>query len=150
MEPRVLKTFYVGIKGILIQNGKALLLKCTDRTGRTYWDLPGGRIEHGEDIATTLTRELTEELPVISDIEIGHLIAAHQLPFNLPDGQGLMLLMYTVQATLPDDVLLSTEHEGYKWVSIKELEELGKEPHEPSLHENSKSALRLALTEHIV
>lgn len=39
--------------------GKVLVVR---ETGRSSWDLPGGGIDHGEDIRTAIARELEEEL----------------------------------------------------------------------------------------
>ena len=115
------KTFYVGIKGIIVNGNKVLILKCKDKTkDNFYWDLPGGRMEDGETILQALERELSEELPTIENIQIKNLITAYKLPHALPDGQGLMLLMYKVLAYLPA-ITLSNEHSEYKWVSKDEL-----------------------------
>lgn len=39
--------------------GHALVVK---ETGRDWWDLPGGGMDHGEDIKSTIARELLEEV----------------------------------------------------------------------------------------
>ncbi len=115
------KTFYVGIKCIIIDNDKALLLKCKNRVdGSAYWDLPGGRMEGGESITDTLMRELKEEIPTIENIIIHDLLDAHRHPHTLPDGQELVLLMYKVSAHFPR-IALSDEHCGYKWVRKDEI-----------------------------
>ncbi len=120
-------TCYVGIKGIIMQDNKVLVLKCKDiLRNRLYWDLPGGRMEDGETIVDALQRELHEELPVIKNIQIHNLIAASKLPHKVADGQGLVLLIYKVTADLPS-VVLSNEHIGYKWVNRDEITLLSNE-----------------------
>ncbi|MEO1376696.1 MAG: NUDIX hydrolase, partial [Cyanobacteria bacterium J06635_10] len=52
--------FPISIKGVLILDGKALLLK----NEREEWDLPGGRIELGETPENCLIREFQEETSV--------------------------------------------------------------------------------------
>ena len=52
--------FPISIKGVLIIDGKALLLK----NEREEWDLPGGRIELGETPENCLIREFQEETSV--------------------------------------------------------------------------------------
>lgn len=121
------KTFYVGVKGVVFQNNKVLLLRCSkSERDTTYWDFPGGRIEDGESITDTLRRELLEEIPTIKDIEIQNLLGAYQLPHPLPNGQGLMLLFYRVHARIAE-VHLSEEHNGFHWVSIDEIDMLAQE-----------------------
>ena len=53
--------FPVSIKGVLlVDNGKAVLAM----NDRGEWELPGGRIEVGEDPETCVQREFEEELGV--------------------------------------------------------------------------------------
>ncbi len=50
----------ISIKGILFVDGKVVLV----RNDRNEWELPGGRLEHGESPEQTLEREFAEELSV--------------------------------------------------------------------------------------
>lgn len=114
------KTFYIGVKALIVNKNKALLLKAKDRQNKYYWDLPGGRMEENETVIQALERELKEELPSISDIKINDLIGVSKLPKTLSDGQGLMLLIHKVHAFF-DEMTLSNEHLEYKWLSKEEL-----------------------------
>ena len=52
--------FQVGVKALIEDEmGRVLLLK-----NRDFWDMPGGRMDQGEDVRQTLERELTEEIGV--------------------------------------------------------------------------------------
>ncbi len=57
--------YRISIKG-LIKNeaGQVLVVK---ESGRTWWDLPGGGMDHGEDIKTAIARELKEEVKLKGD-----------------------------------------------------------------------------------
>ena len=48
----------------LIKNemGQVLVVK---EAGRTSWDLPGGGMDHGENIASAIARELKEEIGLV-------------------------------------------------------------------------------------
>jgi len=46
------------IKGVLLVDRQVLLVK----NSRDQWELPGGRIDEGEDHAQTVSREFAEEL----------------------------------------------------------------------------------------
>lgn len=63
LDPK--KLFQVSIKALITDdNGRLLLIKETTEKWGEWWDLPGGRIEHGENILDTLTRECREELGI--------------------------------------------------------------------------------------
>lgn len=57
---------------ILDDNGKTLVVK---ESGRDWWDIPGGGIDHGETIKEALSRELREEVSFMGDFEYETLLA---------------------------------------------------------------------------
>lgn len=64
--------YRVAIRVLIIQNDKVLLVK---EKSDEWWALPGGGVDHGETVESTLTREVEEELgvpaaDVSSDFEI--------------------------------------------------------------------------------
>lgn len=66
----------------LIRNEKGEVLVVKE-TGRDWWDLPGGGMDHGEDIRSAIAREMKEEVNLDGDFsykiidvdEPGHLLA---------------------------------------------------------------------------
>ncbi len=53
------RIFHVTVKALSFdRDGRLLLIK--EKSGR--WDLPGGRVEHGENLQQTLMRECQEEM----------------------------------------------------------------------------------------
>jgi 8-oxo-dGTP pyrophosphatase MutT (NUDIX family) len=50
----------------LVKNDKDEVLVVKE-TGRDWWDLPGGGMDHGEDLKTTLAREMKEEVNMEGD-----------------------------------------------------------------------------------
>ncbi len=52
-----LVAFPVSIKGVVVRDGRVLLLK----NERDEWELPGGRIESGESPEECVAREISEE-----------------------------------------------------------------------------------------
>lgn len=52
--------YRVSIKGLIMNDqGEVLVVK---EAGRMWWDLPGGGMDHEEDIKTGIARELKEEV----------------------------------------------------------------------------------------
>jgi ADP-ribose pyrophosphatase YjhB (NUDIX family) len=57
--------YRISIKGIILNDaGEVLLVK---ESGRDWWDLPGGGMDHGEDIKSAIARELKEEVNLTGD-----------------------------------------------------------------------------------
>lgn len=52
--------FRISLKAY-IENDKGEVLVVKER-GRDWWDLPGGGMEHGENVKEALARELKEEV----------------------------------------------------------------------------------------
>jgi hydrolase, NUDIX family len=107
--------FQIGIKA-LIQNDEhqILLLKSKD-----YWDIPGGRMDQGEDITAALLRELHEEIGIhrIAKQELWNVAKAVKLlPYD-DIMTSLMLIVYRVQ--LPADQIPRSCEPGVTlhWVS---------------------------------
>lgn len=134
---------YVSLKAVIVQNGRALILKGTDPDDNIVWDLPGGRIDAGEINHDTLYRELQEELPTIQNISIGPILAAYKAKRITRDGTPLFIVIYEVSADLPT-IQLSPEHTEYRWVTADELRNLEKTDPTP-IYQRFQEAILTAL-----
>lgn len=56
-------------KGLVVKDGKFLMLQQKTSSGKVWWDLPGGRIKYGEDPVESLKREVFEETKL--EVEVG-------------------------------------------------------------------------------
>jgi 8-oxo-dGTP pyrophosphatase MutT (NUDIX family) len=64
---RVDYLYRISIKCLIKDSqGNVLVVK---ESGRNYWDLPGGGMDHGEDIRSTIVRELREEVNFEGEFE---------------------------------------------------------------------------------
>jgi len=110
--------FPVSIKGVVFLGGKVVLLK----NEREEWELPGGKLEHGEDPPACLRREIEEELGI--EVEVGRILDSW-----LYDVRGTEVLIVTygcvaspgLEATA---LVLSHEHKEVGCFSIDAIEDL--------------------------
>ena len=98
MAGKYLNTFYrVAVKA-LIKNNEGQILLVKEKSDK--WDLPGGGLDHGEEPANGLIRELREEIGISEGVTIGRII--RQKSFWLKDKQAfLMWIVYEVM--IPKD-----------------------------------------------
>lgn len=129
-----MKTFFVGVKGVLVSEGKVLILK--GGTGRDFWEVPGGRIDDNESLHQTLIRELNEELPNIQNIEIGEVLDAFRVHKDIDGEVSLTLIFFKVKADFKGDPQISDEHVEWKWSDEEEALNL--------VQESCKKAIKTA------
>ena len=124
--------FFVGIKGLIRNSEGKVLLLLADVTGFRdgsvpYWDLPGGRIEEGDDELGTLRKEIKEETGVteLQDEKYLHtVISSHVIPIKDSDRMaGLVLRIWQLAIPGETKVAISDEHTAYEWVSPTEAAE---------------------------
>lgn len=72
---RVVQPVSVGVKGIVIYEGKTLLVRHT--YGRRKWDLPGGHVKRRETVEEAVIREMHEECGVVARVRALHGVFYH-------------------------------------------------------------------------
>ena len=82
------------------------------------WELPGGKVEHGEFFADALVREIKEETDL--DVEVGDFAEAIQNDY--PHKRTVQIMMYLCDIT--GEVKISDEHTEWMWASIEKLKSL--------------------------
>lgn len=105
--------YRVSLKG-LVRNDKGEVLVVKE-TGRDWWDLPGGGMDHDEDIALALAREMKEEVNL--EGEFGYKILTVEDPIYLnelsgsdvPKGLWQIRLIYEV---FPENMVFSAGEDG--------------------------------------
>ncbi|MEK5038553.1 NUDIX domain-containing protein [Sporosarcina sp. FSL K6-3457] len=114
-------------KAIIIKEGKLLTLKMHENGG-TYYILPGGGQEHGENLHQALERECKEELGAI--VDIGELLFVREYI-----GKNHELAAYHSHAHQTEFMFLCTVHQnlfdagtnpdkgqvGVEWLPIDDL-----------------------------
>lgn len=106
----------ISIKGVLIEDGKVVLLE----NERGEWELPGGRPEPGEDAAQCLAREFAEELG--AEIAVGPIVDCWN--FEVLPGRHVTIVTYRVMRADAGDLRISDEHRRLGWFALGELDTL--------------------------
>jgi 8-oxo-dGTP pyrophosphatase MutT (NUDIX family) len=97
-----IQTFPVSVKGVAVQNGRVLLLE----NERLEWELPGGKLELGEDPVDCVIREISEESGW--QVTAGPLLDCWQ--FHIREGRDVLIVTYGCYVTTTDAPVVSSEH----------------------------------------
>ena len=95
-------TFPVSVKGVAIQAGKVLLLE----NERAEWELPGGKLEPGEDPPECLVREIGEETGW--QVTAGSLLDCWL--YNIREGRDVVIVTHGCHVLSTDPPTVSREH----------------------------------------
>ncbi len=121
--------FCLGVKGLIKnKSGDVLVLTVTHENGRSYYDLPGGRMRDGETPEQALLREIEEETA------LKNIVIEKKIGFELSDKKlviegktvGLIFLIYQCSVLEPNELQLE---DGIKadWKSLPVAQELLRE-----------------------
>jgi len=120
------QTFQVGIKALIRSDkGEILMVHIPEWSGNeAHWDLPGGRIDTGEDFLDTLKRELKKELGV-TYIRQPKQLTTLLTSITIPVGEIRLPLIYVIyEVDMPNNAKIQLDPESaeddYRWFSPKE------------------------------
>ena len=112
----------IAAKGFIINDDNKLLIikrRPNDVHSPNIWEVPGGRIEIGEDPAEGVKREVFEETGL-------HVVVHEPLgvrSFTRDDGQHITMIVFRCVPET-DKVTLSEEHTDFKWRDVREAQDL--------------------------
>jgi len=117
-----LKYPIVGVGGILIENGKILLIKRATEPNKGLWTIPGGKIKFGEKIEDALKREMLEETGL--EVEVLNLEDIYELIMSNGEVRyHYIILDYRVRR-ISGEPKSSTDALELKWFSKEELKHI--------------------------
>jgi 8-oxo-dGTP pyrophosphatase MutT (NUDIX family) len=96
------RAFPVSVKGVAVQAGRVLLLE----NERAEWELPGGKLELGEDPPECVVREISEETGW--RVTAGPLLDCWQ--YHIREGRDVVVVTYGCHVLSTDPPAVSDEH----------------------------------------
>ena len=101
-------------------NGEILILKRhpKSKTDPEMWELPGGKVENGENFTDALVREIKEETNL--DSEVGDFGEAVQNDYS--HKRTVQLIMYLDD--VKGEVEIREEHTDWMWASLDKIKTL--------------------------
>ena len=112
----------VGVGGVVVRDGRALIIKRAHEPRRGEWSIPGGIVELGEPLADAVRRELREETGL--EVSVGPVIEMFDRIHRDGDGRiryHFVIIDYLCEAPAGEPVA-GTDAEAVAWVTGEELE----------------------------
>ena len=115
------KPYGLTVRGIIKNDANEILIvkrHPNSRTDPEMWELPGGKVESGEEFADALVREIKEETNL--DVEIGDFAEAIQN--NYSHKRTVQIMMYLCE--VKGEIKISDEHTEWMWASLEKIKGL--------------------------
>lgn len=103
----------MSVKGVAVWQGQVLLL----RNERSEWELPGGKLEPGEDPPACVVREIDEETGW--QVSAGPLLDCWQ--YHIGPGQDVLIVTYGCHVDRGGPPVVSAEHNAAGLFSPAEI-----------------------------
>ena len=116
--PKEFQKFVISQVGILIRDGKCLILEDAAHPGR--WILPGGRIDEGEQSEVAFARELKEEIGFDSFVNLG--LVSYDIWYVENAMKAVCALAFLIENN-DAEIKLSSEHLNFKWITENEIKD---------------------------
>jgi len=111
------------VKALIERDSKILVLK-TETENDSFWVLPGGRVEYGEEPLEALQREIQEEIS--ADAEINDPIGMYYFYIGEKD-KGNQVVLTAFEADIADQEIVISSNPAneniteYSWMKLEEL-----------------------------
>ena len=112
--------FRLAAKSFIVKDNKLLVIKRrpSDVQKPSIWEIPGGRLELGENPFEGLRRETKEETGL--DIEVLNPLTVRH--FTRDDNQRITMIIFYCKP-ITSEVNLSEEHTDFEWLDLSSCKE---------------------------
>lgn len=114
------------VRGICEVNDRILLLKVRSKSSHDAdkWEIPGGKVKKGEFFDDALRREYLEETGLEITIESLYNTIQNNYTACKTNEQVKSIQLILKVTSDSDEVIISEEHDDYRWFSKNEVDEL--------------------------
>ena len=123
------KPYGLTMRGLAKKKDEILILKRhpNSSTNPNKWELPGGKVDPGEDFDKAIIREFFEETNL--NIELGDLVGAVQEDFPHKKTVALVMNVNIIskekeEKEKEEEIKISDEHIDWKWANISQIKDL--------------------------
>ncbi len=114
----------VGVGGVVVQDGRALIVKRAHDPRKGEWSLPGGIVELGESLVDAVRREIKEETGL--DVEVGEVVEVFDRVHRLEDRiRYHFVIVDYVCRPIGGELRPGDDAEEVAWVAPHEIEQYG-------------------------
>lgn len=104
---------------IIEQDNRIVLIKRKYAPFKDHWCLPGGHVEHGEQVTDAAIREAREETGI--DVEIDELLGIYDTPDRDPRGPVISIVYAATPVDTDQELAPATDAKDAKWVPLDDL-----------------------------
>jgi ADP-ribose pyrophosphatase YjhB (NUDIX family) len=130
----------VGVGGVVVRDGRALVVRRAHEPRKGEWSIPGGLVHLGEPLTDAVRRELREEAGL--DVDVGRLVEAFDRVHRDAGGRvryHFVILDYLCTAPT-GDAKAGDDAEAVAWIAADEIDRYG-------INAHAAAVLRRALTQ---
>jgi 8-oxo-dGTP diphosphatase len=130
---------FVGVGAVIVENGRALVVRRATEPLRGQWSIPGGAVEVGETLREAAIREAREETGLI--VEPGEVIEVLDSIVRDPDGrtQFHYVLVDFLCRKMDGELRAASDVSEARWITLDEIPPL-------QMTENAQRVIKKALT----
>ncbi|MDP2874364.1 MAG: NUDIX domain-containing protein [bacterium] len=112
----------IAVAGLLVLNNKALVVRRSNKEAFLpgVYEIPGGKVEFGENPNSSLVREFKEEV----NLRIKPLMPYRTFDYVTKEGKRHtveIVYLVTLDGDTVENIKLSDAHDKYEWVSKNDL-----------------------------
>lgn len=112
----------VGVGGVVVHDGRALIVRRATEPLKGEWSIPGGVVELGEKLREAVAREVLEETGLT--VEAGEVLDVFDSIFTAPDGrtQYHFVLIDFLCRPISGNAQAASDVSELRWMSRQDLD----------------------------